>query len=83
MAVLTAGAAVLLVLAAVSATVAAFLFNAKADAEAKARAVLEEQQYDNYIAVAERELTLTQDVGLASDLLEKCPDICAAGSGTT
>ena len=34
---------------------------------------LEEQLYDNHIAVAERELTLNHDVGLASDLLEKCP----------
>jgi len=34
---------------------------------------LQEQLYDNYIAVAERELTLNQDVGLASSLLEKCP----------
>jgi WD40 repeat protein/serine/threonine protein kinase len=35
---------------------------------------LEEQLYDNHIAVAERELTLNHDVGLASDLLEKCPE---------
>ncbi|MBI1916275.1 MAG: protein kinase [Planctomycetes bacterium] len=74
LAVLTAGAATLLLFAAVSATVAAALFNAKANAEAQARAVLEEQQYDNYIAVAERELTLNNDVGLATDLLERCPE---------
>ena len=69
---LATAAVALLVLAAVSATIAAFLFSAKADAEARARATLEEQLYDNYIAVAERELTLKQDVGLAGDLLGKC-----------
>jgi WD40 repeat protein/tRNA A-37 threonylcarbamoyl transferase component Bud32 len=37
------------------------------------RQVLEEQLYDNSIAVAERELTLNHDVGLASKLLERCP----------
>jgi WD40 repeat protein/tRNA A-37 threonylcarbamoyl transferase component Bud32 len=74
-------AALFLVFAAVSASVAAFVLNAKADAETKARrdleekqTALEEQQYDNFIAVAERELTLNQDVGLASDLLKKCPE---------
>jgi eukaryotic-like serine/threonine-protein kinase len=71
---LVAGVAVLLVFAAVSATIAAFLFSAKADSERKDRLVLEEQLYDNHIAVAERELTLKQDVGLASDLLMKCPE---------
>src|SRR6185369_13206243 len=64
----------LLVFAAVSATIAALLFRTKADTEARARSVLEEQLYDNYIAVAERELTLNQDIGLASSLLEKCPE---------
>jgi WD40 repeat protein/serine/threonine protein kinase len=34
---------------------------------------LQEQLYDNSIAVAERELTLNQDVSLATDLLERCP----------
>jgi WD40 repeat protein/tRNA A-37 threonylcarbamoyl transferase component Bud32 len=78
---LTVAAAVLLVCAAVSATVAAFVFNAKATAETKARhdleekqRALEEQQYDNFIAVAERELSLNQDVGLANGLLQKCPE---------
>jgi WD40 repeat protein len=47
---------------------------AKADTEAKARAVLEEQLYANRIAVAERELTLDRDVGLASGLLAQCPE---------
>jgi WD40 repeat protein/serine/threonine protein kinase len=47
---------------------------AKADTEAKARAALEEQLYANRIAVAERELTLDQDVGLASELLSQCPE---------
>jgi WD40 repeat protein len=71
---LAAGLSVLLVLAAVSSMVAAFLFRAKADGETRARLALEEQLYDNHIAVAERELTLKQDVGLASDLLGKCPE---------
>ena len=35
---------------------------------------LEVQLYASYIAVAERELTLRNDIGLASDLLERCPD---------
>jgi WD40 repeat protein/serine/threonine protein kinase len=34
---------------------------------------LQEQLYRNRIAVAERELTNNDDVGLASDLLEQCP----------
>ena len=34
---------------------------------------LEDQLYDNRIAVAERELTLRQDIGLATDLLQLCP----------
>jgi WD40 repeat protein len=71
---LLAVAGSLLALTAVSATIAAFVLHAKAEAETKARVALEEQQYDNFIAVAERELTLNQDVGLASDLLEKCPE---------
>ena len=84
---LTAVAVTLLALAAVSATIAAFVLNAKADSETQARRsleekqsalereqhALEEQQYDNFIAVAERELSLNQDVGKASGLLEKCP----------
>jgi WD40 repeat protein/tRNA A-37 threonylcarbamoyl transferase component Bud32 len=70
---LLAVAGSLLVLTAVSATIAAFVLHAKAEAETRARVALEEQQYDNFIAVAERELTLNQDVGLAGDLLEKCP----------
>ena len=40
----------------------------------KANEVLQEELYKNHIAVAERELTLNQDVGLASELLEKCPE---------
>jgi len=67
------GAAVLLLVAAISATVAAFEFRAKADTEARARVDLEEQLYANRIAVAERELTANQDIGLASNLLEQCP----------
>jgi WD40 repeat protein/serine/threonine protein kinase len=35
---------------------------------------LQEQLYDNNIAVAERELTLNHDVGLAGDLLQRCPE---------
>ncbi len=76
---LAATAVMLLLLATVSATIAAFWFRAnadteraKADTETKARLALEEQLYDNYIAVAERELTSKQDVGLASHLLDKC-----------
>src|SRR5262249_54870673 len=34
---------------------------------------LQEQLYANRIAVAERELFLNHDIGLASDLLEQCP----------
>jgi WD40 repeat protein/tRNA A-37 threonylcarbamoyl transferase component Bud32 len=68
------GAVVLLLVAAISATVAAFEFRAKADTEARARTDLEEQLYANRIAVAERELTANQDVGLASNLLEQCPE---------
>src|SRR5438067_2347805 len=66
---LGAAAIVLLLFAAVSATIAAFMFRAyadteraKAEAETKARLALEEQLYDNSIAVAERELTLQEDV---------------------
>ncbi len=74
-AALSAGAAALLVLAAVSATVAAVLYRAKADGEAKARAVLEAEDYDKNISLAVRELTpVRQDVDLASDLLEQCPE---------
>jgi WD40 repeat protein len=71
---LLAGVAALLVIAAVSATVAAFQYREKADTEARARIALEEQLYDNHIAVAERELTLNQDIGLASNLLDQCPE---------
>jgi WD40 repeat protein len=42
-------------------------------AEREANAQLEEQLYVNRIAFADRELMLGQDVGLASDLLAKCP----------
>src|SRR5207253_2958810 len=35
---------------------------------------LEQQLYDNWIAVAEREISSNQDIGLASDLLAKCPE---------
>jgi WD40 repeat protein len=45
----------------------------RADEADEARIALEEQLYDNHIAVAERELALNQDVGLASQLLENCP----------
>ena len=74
-AALSAGAAALLVLAAVSATVAAVLYSAKADGEAKARSVLEDELYDKNISLAVRELwPKRQDVDLASDLLEQCPE---------
>ena len=74
-AALVVAAAALLVLAAVSATVAASLYSAKADGEAKARSVLEDELYDKNISLAVRELTPErQDVDLASDLLEKCPE---------
>ena len=43
----------LLVCAALSASVAALQFRAKADAESRARTALEEQLYDNHIAVAQ------------------------------
>jgi WD40 repeat protein/serine/threonine protein kinase len=72
-ALLATSAAALLILAAVSAAIAAFLFRAKADSESRARTALEEQQYENFMAVAERELTLRHDVGLACNLLERCP----------
>jgi WD40 repeat protein/serine/threonine protein kinase len=68
------GVATLVIVAATSAIIAAFEYRAKADTEARARAALEEQLYANRIAVAERELTLHQDVGLASKLLEQCPE---------
>ncbi|HEV3263631.1 MAG TPA: protein kinase [Gemmataceae bacterium] len=56
-------------------TVAAFLgIDRQRRAALDANDQLQEQLYDNYIAVAERELTLNQDVGLASDLLERCPE---------
>jgi WD40 repeat protein/tRNA A-37 threonylcarbamoyl transferase component Bud32 len=70
---LTAAAA-LLVVAVVTAVLAAFQFRAKADVEAKARVDLERLLYISNIAVAERELTLNQDVVLASKLLDKCPE---------
>src|SRR5579883_353175 len=41
--------------------------------ESNARISLEEQLYDNYIAVAEREITLNHDVSLAGTLLARCP----------
>jgi len=63
-------------------TVAAFLGidrerRAALDAKGKlqdANDLLEEQLYSNRIAVAERELTMNHDIGLASDLLGKCPE---------
>src|SRR5262249_19568698 len=55
-------------------TVAAFLsIDQQRRAALKANEQLQEQLYANHIAVAERELFLNQDIGLASDLLEKCP----------
>jgi WD40 repeat protein len=71
---LSAAALALLAFAAVSSTVAAFQFRSRARAEARARTAQEEQLYDNAITIAERELALNQDVGLASQLLEKCPE---------
>ena len=46
----------------------------KTEKTQEANRKLEEQLYDNRIAVAERELTLRQDVGLATDLLKLCPE---------
>ena len=70
---LTAAAA-LLAIAVVTAVLAAFQFRARADVEARARVDLERQLYTSNIAVAERELTLNQDIGLATKLLDKCPE---------
>ena len=71
----------LLIAVVVTALVAALQFRATAEAEAKAKAVeakarvdLEGQLYISNIAVAEGELTLNQDIGLASKLLNKCPE---------
>ena len=69
---LTAGVASLMGLVTFGSIVVALLFSAKANEEARARGVLEEQQYDSYIAVAERELTLNNDIGLAGNLLGRC-----------
>jgi hypothetical protein len=66
-------AAVLLVTAVVTAVLAAFQFRARADVETRARRDLERQLYTSNIAIAERELTLNQDLVLASNLLDKCP----------
>ncbi len=57
-----------------SGTVAAFVgIDRERRAALSAKEKLEEQLYDNWINVAEREISSNQDVGLASDLLEKCP----------
>jgi WD40 repeat protein/serine/threonine protein kinase len=80
---LLAAVATLLVAAATVATVAAVLFRQaqtlaedKAGAETRARDQLERSLYDNHIAVAERELTLNQDVDRAEQLLAECrPDL--------
>src|SRR5262249_33144198 len=65
----------------VTALVAAVQFRDKAEAGTKARAGgakgrggLEGQLYISNHAVAERELSLNQDIGLAGKLLEKCPE---------
>jgi len=71
---LGAGVVALLVVTVVIASVAAFQFRAKAEVEARARADQEVQLYATRIAIAERELTLDQDVVLAGALLEKCPE---------
>jgi WD40 repeat protein/serine/threonine protein kinase len=66
-------AAVLLLL--IGGTVAAFIgIDRQRRAALAANQQLQEQLYDNSIAVAERELTLNQDVSLASDLLDRCPE---------
>ncbi|MGH7172368.1 MAG: WD40 repeat domain-containing serine/threonine protein kinase, partial [Gemmataceae bacterium] len=59
----------------VGSTVAAFIgIDSQRRTALDANKKLQEQLYDNHIAVAERELTLNQDVSLANDLLEKCPE---------
>jgi WD40 repeat protein/serine/threonine protein kinase len=72
---LLGGVAALLVLTALTASVAALEFRSKAEVETQARREIEKQLYASSIAVAERELTLNNDVALASKLLEsdKCP----------
>lgn len=56
-------------------TVAAFVsIDAQRHAAVAANAQLEVQLYASNIAVAERELTLRNDIGLASDLLQRCPE---------
>jgi WD40 repeat protein len=71
---LCAGVAALLVATVIVAGIAALEFRARAEVESQARADQEAQLYATRIAIAERELTLNQDVGLASTLLEKCPE---------
>jgi WD40 repeat protein len=73
-AALASGVAALVVVALAVSLVAAFQYRARAEEETQARVAQERQLYANRIAVAERELTLNQDVGLASTLLEKCPE---------
>ena len=83
-AALSAGAAALLVLAAVGATVAAFLYSAKADGEAKARSVLEDELYDKNISLAVRELTPTRRTSIwPTTCWKSARNACAAGSGIT
>jgi WD40 repeat protein/tRNA A-37 threonylcarbamoyl transferase component Bud32 len=70
---LCGGVFLLLVGTAASALLAAYQFYEKAEVEAKARGVLEEQLYANRIAIAERELN-GGDAVLASELLKECPE---------
>jgi WD40 repeat protein len=69
---LTAAMALLLVAAAVSATVAAVLFRLKAEAEARAKDELETTLYFHRIALAHREL-LENNLLQAEELLDQCP----------
>jgi WD40 repeat protein/serine/threonine protein kinase len=69
---LAVAAVVLVVL--LAGAVAAFIgIDQQRRAALAANEQLQEQLYANRIAVAERELTQRQDIGLAADLLEKCP----------
>jgi WD40 repeat protein/serine/threonine protein kinase len=71
---LTAGIITLLCATVVVSVVAAVQFSARAEAETQSRLRLEREIFDKNIAVAERELSLNQDVVLASDLLARIPE---------
>jgi WD40 repeat protein/serine/threonine protein kinase len=69
---LTTAVALLLAVAAVSATVAAIQFRQKAEAEARAKEDLETNQYFDHITLAHRELS-ADNLSRALQLLDDCP----------